>query len=128
MTREFNRVSRGRIGRTIHEIKSIPQALQSSIDTDWPTGTLLFHHAPDRLRTCDLPCDREGYGAMTRQQYHDLAAMRRHPDYELALKSELDLTQLAGESDHDSRRGRFSPRLPSAYPTCAYPNRASPLG
>ena len=66
---------------------------------------------------------------MTRQQYHDLAAaMRRHPDYELALKSELDLTQLAGESDHDSRRGVVSVTLPSAYPRAPIRTEASPLG
>lgn len=98
---EFNRVNKTLLERAWMEAQAIPRSMMSSIDA--PLGRqgvyfLLTH--PIEASKSAIPATLQGYGSIHVQDFvraeQDLA---RHPDYDLALKSGLDLSTPSGSGD-----------------------------
>lgn len=118
MTREFNRVSRSRLGKIGFELQALPRALQSSIDA--PIGRQgLFYLVTHPIETArvTIPATVRGYAA-SRAGYQQLVAeMQKHPDYRLAEKAGVDLPGIASEVDprvsaEEPFQSTFAERLP----------------
>lgn len=98
---EFNRVSKTMLEKVWMEVQSFPRSLQSSIDA--PLGRqgafFLITHPVTSFKSA-VPATLQGYGSINPVDYarHE-TDLKQHPDYALAIKSGLDLSETAGSAD-----------------------------
>lgn len=99
MVAEFNRVSRSRTRRVIDETENIPRAMQTTLNMHQGRQGLFFilTHPIRVTGRMGIPGTLKGYASFTRAQYRQrVAELQQHPDYALAVKAGVNLSELPG--------------------------------